>query len=174
MFKNMAQVKKQKIRNIYTLRTYSDNLMATSDSKVTNVILRSTHTHTHTGVHTWLLLRCYKNFSFFYPLKKLSILCFAFSTWWVFSVIMESLPSHFFSLFFIWSNYRWRGKRCFFPLLFFSPSYLSSSPLCAFSGALTTAFLLGTCLKGSPQHVVSSDHQLWLLFVAMNKPSNQG
>lgn len=65
------------------------------------------------------------------------------------SVIMESLLGHFFSLFFIWSNYRWRGKRCFFPLLLFSPSYFSSSPLLAFRGALTAAFLLGTCLKGS-------------------------
>lgn len=65
------------------------------------------------------------------------------------SVIMESLPGHFFSLFFIWSNYRWRGKRCFFTLLLFSPSYFSSSPLLAFRGALTAAFLLGTCLKGS-------------------------
>lgn len=58
----------------------------------------------------------------------------------------------------------------FFSFLFFSPSYLSSSLLHAFSGALTTAFLLGTCLKGSPQHVVSSGHLLWLLFVGINKP----
>ena len=37
----------------------------------------------------------------------------------------------------------------FFPLSFLFSSYLSSSPLRAFRGALTTAFLLGTCLKGS-------------------------
>lgn len=135
------------------------------------------HARTHASTHTCLLMRCYKNFSFFSPLKNYRSFALA-SLLDVFfpPIIMESLPGHFFSLFFIWSNYRWRGKRCFFPppSLFFSPSCLSFSPLRAFKGALTTAFLLGTCLKGSPQHVVSSDHPLWLLFVGINKPSSQG
>lgn len=106
--------------------------------------LSNTHTDTHTLMHkTSLLLRCYKNiFFFFYPLKIYRS-CALPSLLDVFSVLMESLPSHFFSLFFIWSNYRY-----FFPLSFLLSTYLPS-PLCSFRGALTTAFLLGTCLKGS-------------------------
>lgn len=54
----------------------------------------------------------------------------------------------------------------FFSFPFF---HLFGSSLCAFRGALTTAFLLETRLKGSPQ--VSSDHLPWLLFVGVTVTS---
>lgn len=83
-------------------------------------------------------------------IKKLSILRTAFSTWWLFLFchngrVSSAISSAYYS-FVVIIDEKLKKIPSF---LFFSPSCLSSSALSAFRGALTTAFLLGTCLKGS-------------------------
>lgn len=91
-------------------------------------------------------------------------------------VMMESLLCHFFSLLFICCNYRWKPKKTPPPsfFLFFSPSYLSFYALSAFRGALTAAFLLGTCLKGSRSMWCPLTIRYSCFFVCFNKPSKHG
>lgn len=101
------------------------------------------HARTHASTHTCLLMRCYKNFSFFSPLKNYRSFALASLLDGFFPpIIMESLPGHFFSLFFIWSNYRWRGKRCFF-----------SSPL-SFLFSFLPIFLSPACIQRSSHHCI--------------------
>lgn len=104
------------------------------------------------------------------------VLCLLYMMGFSTIVIMESLLCHFFSLLFICCNYRRKPKKTpptpFF--LFFSPSYLSFYALSAFRGALTAAFLLGTCLKGSRSMWCPLTIRYSCFFVHLNKPSKHG
>lgn len=146
------------------------------------------YTHMQTAAHMFFFC-CFfclwdvRKTSSFYPFKKkknftknrscaLLFLCDASPL--LGSVIMESLPGHFFSLFFIWSNYRWRGKRCFFsPFFYFLHPTFLPLPACIQKSS-HWRILIKDMSERLPQHVVSSDRPPPLLFVSINKPSKQG
>lgn len=144
--------------------------------------------HTHADRRTYVFFVVFfclwdvRKTSSFYPFKKknftknrscaLLFLCDASPL--LGSVIMESLPGHFFSLFFIWSNYRWRGKRCFFsPFFYFLHPTFLPLPACIQKSS-HWRILIKDMSERLPQHVVSSDRPPPLLFVSINKPSKQG